>query len=188
MELRYKYYIDIVISKEGFELDSKSLRDIKNIIKKIHHLNKNNNNLALSFPKYREGENKTLGNIVRIFAQSEKELIDTIDDIEKTWHLLHLKVSKVKEFNINNKTVFYEFLKFQVPGKNNKNPSLKIGYREERKVKADNYPYVVIDSKSTNQKYSLIIQRKESELYQDGANNYGLSSANTKISIPTNID
>ena len=84
--------------------------------------------------------------------------------------------------------MFYEFLKFQVPGKNNKNPSLKIGYREERKVKADNYPYVVIDSKSTNQKYSLIIQRKESELYQDGANNYGLSSANTKISIPTNID
>lgn len=94
-------------------------------------MNKNNNNLALSFPKYREEKNETLGNIVRIFAQSEKKLIDTIDDIEKTWHLLHLKVSKVKEFNINNKTVFYEFLKFQVPGKNNKNPSLKIEYIEK---------------------------------------------------------
>ena len=40
MELRYKYYIDIVISKEGFELDSKSLRDIKNIIKKIQQINR----------------------------------------------------------------------------------------------------------------------------------------------------
>ena len=186
MELKFKYYIDIVITKEGFELDSKALKDTKNIIKKVHHLNKNGNMLALTFPKYKDGENKTLGNIVRLFAKSENELLTTIEDIKKTWHLLHLKVSSVKEFKITNKTVFYEFVKFQVPRKNNK--SLKVGYREERKVQADNYPYIVIDSSSSQQKYSLIIQRRESELLQGKVNSYGLSSATEKVSIPTNLD
>lgn len=190
MELSFKYYIDIVVSKEGFELDSKALKDVKNIIKKIHHLNKNDKNLALSFPNYKEGENKTLGNIVRIFSQNESDLIYTIGDVKNTWHLLHLKISTIKEFKITNKTFFYEFIKFHVPRNNNKKPSLKIGYREERKVKADNYPYVVIDSSSTQQKYSLIIEKKKIErenveLCQTIGNSYGLSNALNKIAIPT---
>lgn len=188
MELIFKYYIDIIIAKAGFELDSKALRDTKNIIKKIHHLNKNGKTLVLSFPNYQAGEAKTLGNVIRLFAKTEKELLETIIDIKDTWNLLHLKVSSVKEFKINDKTIFYEFSKFQVPRKQNKTPSLKVGYREECKVKADNYPYVIIDSSSTQQKYSLIIQRKESKLYQGKINSYGLSSSADKISVPTNID
>lgn len=188
MELIFKYYIDIVIAKEGFELDKKSLRDMTNIIKKVHHLNKNEKTLALSFPNYQEGEDKTLGNVVRLFAKTEKELLESIIDIKDTWHLLHLKISSVKEFKLTNKTVFYEFVKFQVPRVKNKTPSLKFGYREERKTQAENYPYVLIDSSSTNQKYSLIIQRKKSELFQGKVNSYGLSSSAEKVSIPVNID
>lgn len=188
MELKYKYYIDIVVAKTGFELDIRSLRDIKNIIKKVHHLNRNGQKLVLSFPNYQDGENKTLGNIIRLFSEHENELIFTIGDIKNTWNLLNLKVSTIKEFKLSSKTIFYEFSKFQVPRIKNKTPSLKVGYREERKVKADNYPFIVIDSSSTQQKYSLIIQRKISELYQGNVNNYGLSSSADKVSVPINIE
>lgn len=187
MDLIFKYYIDIVITKEGFELDQKYLRDMKNIIKKVHHLNKNGKSLVLSFPNYKEGEIKTLGNVVRLFAKSEIELLETIEDMKTTWHLLNLKVSSIKEFKINDKTTFYEFTKFQVPRKNNKTPSLKVGYREERKVKAENYPYVLMDSSSNQQKYSLIIQRKSTELLQGKVNSYGLSNGNERISVPANL-
>lgn len=188
MEFVYKYYIDIVISKEGLELNSNSLRDMKNIFKKVHHLNRNEKNIALSFPNYREGEEKTLGNIVRLFSKSEKDLQYSLEDIKETWNLSNLKISSIKEFKINDKTIFYEFVKFQVPRNNAKNPSLKIGYREERRAKADNYPYVLMDSSSTRQKYSLIIQRRETELSQGKVNSYGLSSAADKISVPHYIN
>lgn len=186
MELFYKYYIDIIISKEGYELDTKALKDMKNTIKKVHHLNKNGKTLVISFPKYKEGENKTLGNIVRLFSHNDKDLLDSIDDIKETWHMKHLKISPVKEFKITPNTEFYEFIKFQVPRKNNKTPSLKVGYREERKVKADNYPYIQIDSSSSQQKFSLIIERKKSEMLQGKVNSYGLSTANERTSVPTN--
>lgn len=188
MEFLYKYYIDIVISKDGFELDSKALRDMQNVIKKVHHLNKNDKNIVLSFPNYKEGEEKSLGNIVRLFSKSEEDLSYALEDIKQTWNLSNLRLSAIKEFKINEKTVFYEFVKFQVPRSNAKNPSLKIGYREERKAKADNYPYVLMGSSSTQQKYSLIIQRKECELFQGKVNSYGLSSAADKVSVPQYIN
>ncbi len=186
MELKFKNYIDLIVSKEGLEFENKTLRDMKNIIKKIHHLNKNGKSMVISFPKYRDGELKTLGNVVRVFAETEEELFEAIKEFEVQWNLTNIKISKIKEFKVSEKTIFYEFLKFHVPRKNNK--SLKIGYREECKVKAENYPYVVIESSSTQQRYSLIIQRKICEFKQEEPNSYGLSSKESRVSIPTDVD
>jgi CRISPR-associated endoribonuclease Cas6/Csy4 subtype I-F len=188
MELIFKHYLDIVLAKQGLELGTKALFDMKSIIKKVHYWNRNNRALALSFPNYREGEEKSLGNIVRIFSDKEEDLNIITSDIKKTWNLTDLKLSDVKEFKITSKTTYYEYAKFNVPGKNNKNPSLKVGYREERLAKADNYPFILIESHSTNQSFSLIIQKKEAPLIQGKINNYGLSNGQNRISLPENID
>lgn len=188
MELIFKYYLDIVLAKEGLELGTKALFDMKSIIKKVHYFNRNNRVLAISFPNYKEGDDKSLGNVVRLFSDKEEDLSFISVDIKKTWNLADLKISEVKEFKVTSKTTYYEYAKFNVPGKNNKTPSLKLGYREERLAKADNYPFILIDSTSTGQSFSLIIQKKKSELIQGKINNYGLSNGQDRISLPENID
>ena len=188
MELVFKYYIDVVLSKEGFERGQKALFDMKSIVKKVHFFNRNEKNLILSFPNYKEGEDKTLGNVVRIFSDKKEDLSFLDKDIKSNWNLTDLKISDIKEFKINKQTVFYEYAKFNIPAKNHKRPSLKTGYREERMVTANNYPFVLIDSSSSSQSFSLIIQKRKSELLQGKVNSYGLSNGLDKLSVPESLD
>lgn len=179
-----KYYIDILLSKSGFEKDSGSLKRLGALIKKVHYLNINGKELILSFPKYQRGDEKTLGNIVRVFSHSKENLEHILKIFKEDPIIKYMNISNVREFIISNNTIFYEYKKFNIPRVNNRIPSLKANYREIKLTEAEDYPFVIIGSKSTEQKFSLIIEKRVSELNQGKPNSYGLSSANNRLSVP----
>jgi hypothetical protein len=137
---------------------------------------------ALAFPQMRKGEKRGMGNLVRIFTDS----IDKLDQVVRLMkandrlkgHLIYREPTLVPaDFN----GPWVEYRRFRLPGTSNRLQE----YRQKKLREAEQVPYIVTKSKTTEQVFSLHIDnRPGTKPLICQPDSYGLSSSGRTFAVP----
>lgn len=157
------------------------------------------NTIGVSFPSYRYEEKgdkvfATLGDKLRVFAQSQKDLetLDLDKWLERLTDYVHVKRinevgDKAKGHVVIRRYRHKNVLKQAEAFAEHKGITLEAALIHCAKHKQDNkpYPYINLRSLSNNQPYALsIIQEMADNETQGSFNSYGINNAADKITVP----
>lgn len=157
------------------------------------------NTIGVSFPSYRYEEKgdkvfATLGDKLRVFAQSQKDLetLDLDKWLERLTDYVHVKrisevSDKAKEHIVVRRYRHKNVLKQAEAFAEHKGITLEAALIHCAKHKQDNkpYPYINLRSISNNQPYALsIIQEMADNETQGSFNSYGINNAADKVTVP----
>lgn len=157
------------------------------------------NTIGVSFPSYRYEEKgdkvfATLGDKLRVFAQSQKDLetLDLDKWLERLTDYVHVKRinevgDKAKGHVVIRRYRHKNVLKQAEAFAEHKGITLEAALIHCAKHKQDNkpYPYINLRSISNNQPYALsIIQEMADNETQGSFNSYGINNAADEITVP----
>ncbi|WP_201575413.1 type I-F CRISPR-associated endoribonuclease Cas6/Csy4 [Psychrobacter sp. H8-1] len=157
------------------------------------------NTIGVSFPSYRYEEKgdkvfATLGDKLRVFAQSQKDLetLDLDKWLERLTDYVHVKRinevgDKAKGHVVIRRYRHKNVLKQAEAFAEHKGITLEAALIHCAKHKQDNkpYPYINLRSISNNQPYALsIIQEMTDNETQGSFNSYGINNAADKVTVP----
>lgn len=157
------------------------------------------NTIGVSFPSYRYEEKgdkvfATLGDKLRVFAQSQKDLetLDLDKWLERLTDYVHVKRinevgDKAKGHVVIRRYRHKNVLKQAEAFAEHKGITLEAALIHCTKHKQDNkpYPYINLRSISNNQPYALsIIQEMADNETQGSFNSYGINNAVAKVTVP----
>lgn len=157
------------------------------------------NTIGVSFPSYRYEEKgykvfATLGDKLRVFAQSQKDLetLDLDKWLERLTDYVHVKRinevgDKAKGHVVIRRYRHKNVLKQAEAFAEHKGITLEAALIHCAKHKQDNrpYPYINLRSISNNQPYALsIIQEIADNETQGSFNSYGINNAADKVTLP----
>ncbi len=157
------------------------------------------NTIGVSFPSYRYEEKgdkvfATLGDKLRVFAQSQKDLetLDLDKWLERLTDSVHVKRinevgDKAKGHVVIRRYRHKNVLKQAEAFAEHKGITLEAALIHCAKHKQDNksYPYINLRSISNNQPYALsIIQEMADNETQGSFNSYGINNAADKVTVP----
>lgn len=174
-----KNYIEISI----LDCDINSNFVLSKIYSIIHGFlsRKKMNNVGISFPEYNK---KGLGKKIRLFCDDKSALEEFRNQKQLLGGMDYYKISSVRE--VPEKIKGYGVFK-RSTAKSKRNKALRYSKRHGvsfaesmaffSKDKQTNKPYVILKSKSTNNRFSLFISKKEFTNKKIGIfSEYGLSS------------
>lgn len=137
---------------------------------------------ALAFPRLHKGEKRGMGNIVRIFTDSIEKLEQIVRIMEANERLrgnLAYRQPQLVPADFNGPWV--EYRRFRLPGTSNRLQE----YRQKKLQEAEQVPYIVTKSKTTDQVFSLHIDhRPGSKSLICQPDSYGLSSSGRAFAVP----
>ncbi len=149
-------------------------------------------NVGAAFPNYRNGSEHPLGNVIRLLAATNEELIAL--NITKWFSRLSDYTVLTGIRDVPDREVKYVHFKRLRPKGNNERLARRkvkregisysdaLAYLKGREIKLDNAPYVQMESLSSNNRFRLMIDRVDADACcLEGFDTYGLSA---KSAVP----
>lgn len=190
-----EYYADIRLAGKFLPYNA------SRVIRRLHELiAQHPDTYALTFPHMKtgnlSGELPEIGNVVRVFA-SNREAVDlALDHLEiglngKESSSHGLQVGRVRPVPDNHDGAWVSYQRFRIParrGKSEQHQEKRSRLRMKRLQEAKLLPYFILDSASTRQTFSLIVNPVWRDTKPDHSvehcDGYGLSSNEHPVWLP----
>jgi len=187
--MRPDYYADLTLRSAA----GVTVPVIASAVMQILHsvFTENPNRYALAFPTMKTGDTPTPGHILRLFSESRDEIEAACDRIEQNTRLNAFVITgRIRRAPEQYEGEWIEYQRYRVParrGKSEAHQEKRLRLRAKRLEEARNLPYFLLNSASTQQSFSIMIQQHIYAARSEtigATDSYGLSRKEAPLLLP----